>query len=61
MNQKTEIPENWAVYIGRLEDKPAVFRLNLGLGETDLPLPQFTHCVRVNIVLKNQSLLVKAL
>ena len=53
MTQKTEIPENWAVYIGRVEDKPAVFRLNLGLGETDLPLPQFTHCVRVNIVLKN--------
>ncbi|WP_454988618.1 DUF695 domain-containing protein [Capnocytophaga sputigena] len=55
MTQKTEIPENWAVYIGRVEDKPAVFRLNLGLGETDLPLPQFTHCVRVNIVLKNPN------
>ncbi|WP_315161825.1 DUF695 domain-containing protein [Capnocytophaga leadbetteri] len=51
--QKIEIPENWAVYIGRVEDKPAMFRVNLGLGEIDLPLPQFTYCVQVSVPLKN--------
>lgn len=52
MIQKTEIPENWAVYIGRVEDKPAVFRVNLGIGETDSPIEGYTQCVRLNLVLK---------
>ena len=49
--KKIEIPENWAVYIGRVEDKPAVFRLNLGIGEIDLPIDGYTQCVRLNLVL----------
>ena len=50
--QKIEIPENWAVYIGRVEDKPAVFRINLGVGEIDFPIEGYTQCVRLNLVLK---------
>ena len=50
--QKIEIPENWAVYIGRVEDKPAVFRINLGIGEIDFPIEGYTQCVRLNLVLK---------
>lgn len=47
-----QIPENWAVYIGRVEDKPAVFRLNLGIGEINLPIAGYNQCVRLNIILK---------
>ena len=36
--QNIQFPENWTIYIGSVEDNPAVFRLNLGLEEI-APIP----------------------
>lgn len=49
--ENVKIPENWAVYIGDIDDKPAVFRVNLGLAEV-LPLEGYPEAVRVSIQLK---------
>lgn len=49
--QNIQIPENWTVYIGRLEDNPAVFRLNLGLEEI-APITQYPQSVRLTFELK---------
>jgi len=49
--QNIQIPENWTVYIGRVEDNPAVFRLNLGLEEI-APITQYPQSVRLTFELK---------
>ncbi|GJH41346.1 hypothetical protein RCZ04_18960 [Capnocytophaga sp. HP1101] len=51
--ENNQIPENWAVYIGRVEDKPAMFRINLGLADLALPLEGYAQCVRLNLELKH--------
>lgn len=52
--ENQEIQQNWAVYIGSVAQKPAAFRVDLGL-EQKAPMTDYPHRISITTYLKNPT------
>lgn len=52
--ENQEIQQNWAVYIGSVAQKPAAFRVDLGL-EQKAPMTDYSHRISITTYLKNPT------